>query len=209
MSRINAYGLSSKEYASLYDVWKNMLERCYNSQSDRFYTYGERGITVCKEWREDFHAFARWALESGWNKSVWIERKDVHGTYSPDNCTFVGRKEQMRNKTNNVRIVIDGDDKCLAEWCEIFGVDFQTAWARYRNRKITDVNLIFYPGDLREIRNPDILQFTLDGTLIAKHSRIGEAAEKSGMSVDSIRRACQGKTSRPSKYVWRYEAVEP
>lgn len=207
MSRINAYGLSSKEYASLYDVWKNMLDRCYNDQNDRFYTYGERGVSVCEEWREDFHVFARWALENGWNQSLWIERADVNGSYSPSNCTFIGRKEQMRNKTNNVIVCIDGVEKCFAEWCELFGVDYYKAWARYRVHGISDANLIFYPGDLREKR-PGILQFALDGRLIEKHSRITEASRKSGMSVSAIRRMCQGKTGKPSKYVWRYEAVD-
>lgn len=208
MSRINAYGLSSKEYASLYDVWKNMLERCYNSQSDRFYTYGERGIAVCKEWREDFHAFARWALENGWNQSIWIERRDVNGMYSPDNCTFIGRKEQMRNKTNNIRIIIDGDERCLTEWCEIFGVDFKTVWSRYKVLGITDKESLFYPGDLREIRNPAILQFTLDGEQVGRYARLKDAVEKSGANRNSIRNACRGKLKTAGGYRWSYAGGE-
>jgi len=152
VSRINAYGLSSENYAKLYGVWKNMLCRCCNKRNERFYTYGKRGITVCKEWCEGFHPFAKWALENGWNPDLWIERKDVNGMYCPANCTFIGRKEQMRNKTNNIRITIEGSERCLAEWCEIFDVPFKTAWMRGRRHGYSDTNLIFYKGDIRDLR---------------------------------------------------------
>lgn len=136
MSKLNPYELSSKDYAKLYNVWKNMNDRCYNEKSQRYYTYGARGITVCQEWRENFHAFAPWALRNGWKPDLWIERKNVNGCYCPENCTFLGRKDQMRNRTNNVNITIGGETKCMAEWCEIFGCDFKKALARYNSLKM-------------------------------------------------------------------------
>lgn len=152
MSAINEYGLSSAEYAHLYSVWKNMISRCENIENDRYYTYGARGVKVCKEWRENFHSFARWAMDNGWNPQLWLERKNVNGEYCPENCTFTTRVEQMRNKTNNVRITIEGDERCLAEWCEIFNLPFQRIWARYRVYGYTDPDVLFYPGDLRSLR---------------------------------------------------------
>lgn len=153
MSRLNAYGLSSTVYTKLYGVWSNMIKRCYSETSERFYTYGERGIVVCESWRTDFHAFARWALENGWELGLSIERKDVEGMYCPENCTFITMAAQMRNKTNNIRIIIDGDERCLTEWCEIFDVPFKTAWMRGKRYGYGDLGLIFYKGDVRELRN--------------------------------------------------------
>lgn len=149
--RRNRVGLSSVEYERLYNVWHNMMKRCYDEKSDRYYTYGARGITVCEEWREDFRTFALWAVSHGWNKTLSIERRDVNGEYSPDNCTFVSMKEQMRNKTSNVVIRVNGEERCMIEWCEIYGVPYKRVHRRY-HLGITEPERLFYPGDLRELR---------------------------------------------------------
>lgn len=143
MSKKNAYGLSSGVYAKLYDVWHNMNKRCHNKESDRYYAYGKRGIAVCEQWRTDFHAFARWALENGWEPCLSLERVDVDGMYCPENCTIITMAEQMRNKTNNVRITIDGVERCLMEWCEIYDVPFKRTWYRYKIAMVTDPTILF------------------------------------------------------------------
>lgn len=206
MSAKNPYGLSSEIYAKLYNVWKNMNDRCYNEHCDRYYTYGARGIQVCQEWRENFHAFAPWAIRNGWNPDVWIERIDVDGDYCPENCTFLGRKEQMRNRTNNINITIDGETKCLAEWCEIFGCRFGTAWARYKNGN-RDFHEVFYPGDLRDLK-PHIIQLTLDGEVVAEYQRITEACDKTGVATSVIRRVCEGKGKTGGGYRWKFREAD-
>ncbi len=152
MSRKNELGLDSSSYERLYSVWKNMVSRCYNLSDDRYYTYGLLGVTVCDEWKDDFHTFAKWAHGSGWKHGLSIERKDLHEGYSPDNCTFITMAKQARNKRNNIRLVIDGEEKCLTEWCEIFGVPFKTVHNRYRRLGHRDVRTLFYQGDLRFAR---------------------------------------------------------
>lgn len=206
MSKINAYGLSSNDYAKLYDTWKNMISRCHNPKDDRFYTYGARGISVCDEWRNDFHAFARFALENGWDIGLSIERNDVDKDYCPQNCTFITMREQMRNKTNNVYITIKDETKCLIEWCEIFGVEFKRTWARYKVLGIADVNRLFYKGDLRDLR-PHILQLTLDGKVIAEYEKITHASRKNGIATNKIRKACEGNTNVVGGYRWEFKEV--
>lgn len=147
----NQFGIPSKEYEKLYGVWKNMKDRCYNKLSDRYYTYGARGIEVCDDWKNDFHSFARWAVDNGWKVGLSIERKDLNKNYCPENCTFITMKEQARNKTSNVRIVYGGQDKCVAEWCEILGLDAKTVYARHA-RGIREPTILLYAGDLRELR---------------------------------------------------------
>lgn len=149
-SRKNVFGLASDEYEKLYSVWKNMKERCYKVNSDRYYTYGARGITVCDEWKADFHIFAAWAIKNGWKANLSIERKDLEKGYCPDNCTFITMKAQARNKTSNIRVIYNGQDKCIAEWCEIFGLDSKTVYARYA-RGIREPTILFYKGNLKEL----------------------------------------------------------
>lgn len=128
-----------------------MIRRCYNKESERYYTYGARGITVCGEWKNNFRAFAKWAVENGWKPTLSIERKDHDGNYCPENCAFITMAEQARNKTNNVLIEYNGEERCVVEWCEILNLKPQTVYKRIYDGH-TDPNVILYQGDLRELR---------------------------------------------------------
>lgn len=149
--RRNKVGLSAKDYERLFNVWRNMIHRCYDPKNDRYYTYGAKGITVCEEWKNDFKCFAKWAVDNGWKVGLSIERKDIKQCYSPNNCTFITMKEQARNKSTNVLLTLNGKTKCVAEWSEIIGLDAKTIYARI-SRGHTDPSIILYAGDLKELR---------------------------------------------------------
>ena len=51
--------------------------------------YGGRGITVCKEWRDSFLNFKDWALRSGYNDTLSINRIDNDSNYEPKNCEWI------------------------------------------------------------------------------------------------------------------------
>lgn len=147
----NSYGMLSKDYEKLYGVWSNMRKRCYNPKSERYYSYGEKGICICEKWKNDFHSFADWCLENGWNPKLSIERIDVHKNYCPENCTFITMKEQARNKTSNVLITKNGETRCATEWGELLGINPKSIMARIY-RGYNDPNVILFQGDLRELR---------------------------------------------------------
>ncbi len=147
----NKVNLNSSDYEKLYNTWRNMMHRCYDEKSDRYYTYGARGIKICEEWKNDFKIFAKWATDNGWKVGLSIERKDYNGMYCPENCTFITMKEQARNKTNNIYLTIDGVTKCIAEWCENSKVQAKTAYARYK-RGYRDPYIILYEGNIRKLR---------------------------------------------------------
>ena len=77
-----------------------MLERCFNKNSPCYNSYGGRGITVCKFIM--FNDFLKWALSSGYEKHLTLERINVNGNYEKSNCKWVTSKEQARNRRNNV-----------------------------------------------------------------------------------------------------------
>jgi hypothetical protein len=82
----------------LYRIYRAMLTRCYNSKSDRFSSYGGRGIQVDASWRLCYGAFKEWALVNGYRDPLTIERKDVNGNYEPKNCTWIPLVDQSKNK---------------------------------------------------------------------------------------------------------------
>ena len=101
----------------LHGVWSTMKTRCYNPNSKSYRDYGARGVTICDEWRDDFKAFAAWAIDTGYvPRKLTIERIDYDKGYSPDNCKWITKGEQNLNTRQNVRMTAFGETKCLAEW---------------------------------------------------------------------------------------------
>ena len=49
----------------LYRIWKNIKTRCYNKNNPKYKNYGNKNITMCKEWVNNFEKFREWALNNG------------------------------------------------------------------------------------------------------------------------------------------------
>ena len=114
----------------LYNVWSGLKDRCNNSNLYSYKDYGGRGISVCKEWKDNFLLFYNWSINNGWKKGLEINRIDNDGDYEPSNCNFVTPKQNSRNRRNNVLIEYKGETKVLAEWADIYNVELRTLWAR-------------------------------------------------------------------------------
>ena len=118
-----------KRNTRLYVVWCNMRHRCYNENDSHYKYYGGRGISVCNEWlgKDGFQNFWDWAYSHGYDDSAprgqcTIDRIDVNGPYSPDNCRWITIVAQSRNRTDNKVLTLDGKTQTLVEWCEEYGI---------------------------------------------------------------------------------------
>ena len=99
---------------------------------------------ICEEWKNNPEPFVNWALNSGYQKGLTIDRKDVNGNYSPENCKWATRKEQVRNRTNTVYIHIDGNRYSLSEFCEKHNLSYGAAWQNFRRNNRNEELLIKY-----------------------------------------------------------------
>ena len=115
----------------LYRIWAGIKNRCYNKKDEHYRNYGERGITVCDEWRNDYKCFYDWAMSNGYRKELTVDRIDVNGNYEPSNCRWASNKEQSRNKRNAIKVNYNGNQIYLKELSEITGVGYQTLYWRY------------------------------------------------------------------------------
>lgn len=139
----------------LYKVWEHIIERCYRPDLKSYKDYGGRGISVCDEWLNDYNAFKKWALESGYDENAeygvcTIDRINYDGNYEPSNCRWISMAEQNRNKRNNVLIYIDGETHHIEEWCRIYNLPKSRVHnRRFRKNPIRDW---FKEIDIKEIR---------------------------------------------------------
>ena len=114
-----------------------MKDRCYTIRDKEYSWYGGRGITICDEWLSDFMSFYKWSMMNGYDDTLTIDRIDNNKGYSPSNCRWVDRKQQARNTRRNRLIKINDEIKCLAEWCEIFNLNYHTVKRRlYRGWEV-------------------------------------------------------------------------
>ena len=88
----------------LYEIWKGAKRRCTSPSCKDYPDYGGRGITMCKEWLEDFDAFWDWAWDHGYNPDLSLERVDVDKGYSPENCRWASDLEQKLNRQDTGKI---------------------------------------------------------------------------------------------------------
>ena len=121
-----------KSKTRLYHIWSGMRQRCSQPSSVGFRHYGGKGIAVCPEWC-DFQTFYDWAMSHGYAPTLSIDRIDNNLGYCPENCRWVDMKIQQNNRTNNVRISINGDIKTLSEWSDLSGIPVKVLSLRHRN----------------------------------------------------------------------------
>lgn len=111
--------------------WKKMRERCSNPNRHNAHVYLGRGIRVCERW-SSFAAF----LEDMGPKPTprhTIDRIDNDKGYEPGNCRWATRKEQTRNRRDNIFVEIEGKTELLVEVCEERGVDLSRVYGRLKN----------------------------------------------------------------------------
>lgn len=109
--------LHCKSNTRLYQVWLDMKQRCYNPKQVGYKWYGNLGIKVCKEWKNDYLSFEKWAVQNGYKDNLTIDRIDCKGDYEPNNCRWVDWKTQSRNKKDTILITYNGKTQCLKDWC--------------------------------------------------------------------------------------------
>ena len=117
-------------HTRLYNTWDDMKKRCFNQNCPNYKWYGARGITMCDEWCNSFVCFRDWALSSGYNDELTIDRVDVNGNYDPNNCRWVTIKEQANNKRTNRYLTFQGETHTITEWAQKLNVNRKTMWDR-------------------------------------------------------------------------------
>ena len=122
-----------------------MKNRCYLKSHHAYSCYGARGITVCAEWKDDFEAFYDWAISNGYSEELTIDRIDNNGSYSPENCKWSTREEQVNNRRSCVLITYNGETKNLMQWCKLLNLPYKLIHQRMHLKNISFEEAISIP----------------------------------------------------------------
>ncbi len=116
-----------KTGTGIYNLWKGMIQRCTNPNSEHYADYGGRGILPSDEWRsfENFYADMGDPPEG-----KTLERRDNDKGYCRGNCYWATRVEQANNKRRNVKVTHNGETKTIAQWCKVRGLNYSTVMSR-------------------------------------------------------------------------------
>lgn len=109
------HGLSRSKF---YKLWQSFRQRCENPNDQGFHRYGGRGIKVAAEWR-DFENFQAWVQASDYRQGLTLDRIDVDGDYSPENCRWASPREQAFNRRDTIRLSDGRPAYAVAEECGV------------------------------------------------------------------------------------------
>lgn len=116
----------------LYSIWLDMRRRCRDTKRNSAKNYINKGIKVCEEWN-DFKVFKEWAIKNGYQDDLTIERKNNNKNYCPENCTWIPKSEQSKNRDSNHYLTFNNETKTLSDWARETGINRTTITSRLRN----------------------------------------------------------------------------
>ena len=137
-----------KSLRRLKSIWSKMKRRCNDERDDQYKNYGAKGIYVCDRWleferfKEDmYESYLEFEKVNGENTAT-IDRIDNSKPYELRNCRWATQLEQARNRSNNVKVEIDGVlYNTISEVSIAFNINYDTILQRY-HRGIRGLGLV-------------------------------------------------------------------
>jgi hypothetical protein len=108
-----------------YRIWTNMVDRCTNAAGVAYRYYGARGITICDSWRNSYEAFLS-DMGRRPSSEYSLDRIDNNGPYSPENCRWVDRVTQRRNRRDMKLVSFQNQELPLVDWSRALGIKLAT-----------------------------------------------------------------------------------
>jgi len=86
---------ATKHGLSTHPIAKHYYAMHYRCSKDKYYT--SKGVKVCDRWH-DINNFIE-DMFSTWQRGLQLDRIDNDGDYSPDNCRWATRSQNMKNRS--------------------------------------------------------------------------------------------------------------
>ena len=123
------HGHTTGGFSPEYHSWSSMIQRCTNPKRGSWKHYGGKGVKVCGRWI----SFENFLADMGPRPAgTSLDRVDVQGDYTPENCRWADTTTQARNSVQVVWVELNGERKRLVEWCEQIGISINTVRCRVK-----------------------------------------------------------------------------
>jgi len=127
----------------IYQSWRSMKSRCHAKPTENQYAnYTERGIMYCDKWRK-FEGFYS-DMSVDYIEGYTIERKNVNKGYDRDNCIWIPKSEQNKNKVSTPRFNTVWGYITISEAVKFSGLSHATIIGRrirgWNDEKIFSIN---------------------------------------------------------------------
>ena len=129
----------------LNNIWNGMKQRVSNPNFAQYHDYGGRGIDMDENWKIDFEVFRNWAVANGYQEDLTIERINNDSGYYPDNCTWIPRSEQSKNRRNNRMITVGMVTLSLSQWCRELSITPGMVYFRVKKNNMSWEDAIMVP----------------------------------------------------------------
>lgn len=201
------HGLSGSH---IYNIWRGMKKRCNNPKNTAFHNYGGRGITICDEWNNSFEVFADWAFCHGYKEGLSIERIDVNEGYNPQNCCWIPRNEQGKNRRITRRFTdISGNEMYVIDVAKQNSIPINVVHNRIRNGWSTE-RALNTPLIKNENRGKTVQQCSIDEHSVLKEfASVNDAGRALNLSAQAIGKRCRTGGGVFAGYYWKYRDKVP
>lgn len=119
-----------------YKAWSGMKERCNNATYKGYRYYGGRGIKVCDRWSESFENFFL-DMKNKPSSKHSLDRIDVNGNYSPDNCRWATTSQQSANRRDTTKYLFNDHMMALSHIAKIVNIPQTTMQRLVRGKGMT------------------------------------------------------------------------
>lgn len=122
----------------LYLRYCQAKSRCERPSNNKYYRYGARGIkfewSLFEDFRRDMESSYFEHCDRYGKDQTTLERIDVNGNYSRENCRWATWKEQAANKGNAVYITYHGKQYRVNELADFLGLTYQQTYGKFVER---------------------------------------------------------------------------
>lgn len=203
--RKTTHGLSKKV---LYRIYRGIIKRCEYEKCIEYPRYGGRGVTMCKEWRDDFKLFYEWALLNGWRKGLHVDKDVIPKRlgipaiiYSPEMCSIITQRENSNAVCNNIEVSYLGKKQNLSQWCDELNLDYRFVWQRIKLGWSAEKALATPKRTLQDINN-ERRKIILNIETGIFYFGAKEVSELIGISVTYMNQKLTGR--QPNNTPFRY-----
>jgi len=190
-----------------YNIWAMMRQRCTNPNAANYARYGARGITVCERW----HAFANFYADMGDPPTPQhtLDRIDLNGNYTPQNCRWADVETQQNNRSNGVLIHAFGQAMSAPQWARKTGLTVDMITHRIRVLHMHPEQALTTPR--MSHRKRPLVRTRRDGTDAQCYDSLATAARALDTgnfeaTKKAIWNALAGRSRTAAGFCWAYAA---